>query len=91
MGNDYEEKLRTENEENTKKCNCSNKDYPPLLTEEELIQLLRIPETSKATDFHNVIINLIRFRNLPRIHISKKVLFPLNAIIEWINKETIRE
>ena len=51
--------------------NFRTNSYPPLLTEEELIQLLRIPEISSSTDPHNVILNLIRIRDLPRIHISK--------------------
>ena len=70
--------------------NFRTNSYPPLLTEEELINLLRTPEISRpSTDHHNVILNLIRIRDLPRIHISKKLLFPLNAVLEWIDKETI--
>jgi len=68
--------------------NFRTNSYPPLLTEEELIQLLRISEITDSSP-HNVILNLIRVRDLPRIHISKKLLFPLNAVFEWINKETI--
>ena len=63
---------------------------PDLLTESELITFLRIPEISKATDYHNVIKNLIRFRDLPRIQICKKLLFPKKAILEWIEKETVK-
>lgn len=62
---------------------------PDLLTEEELIRFLRIREVSTATDYHNVVQNLIRFRDLPRIHISKKLLFPKRAILKWLEHETI--
>lgn len=44
------------------------KSYPNLLTEDELIRFLRIPEISKAQDYHNVIAHLKRYRNLPCIH-----------------------
>ena len=61
---------------------------PILLTEDELIRLLRIPEISKAKDFHNVIENLKRVHDLPRIHICGKPLYPLEEIREWIKKKT---
>jgi len=61
---------------------------PDLLTEAELILYLRIPEVSNAEDYHNVIKNLIRMRDLPRIQICNKLLFPKKAILEWINNET---
>ena len=63
--------------------------YPDLLTEQELVQFLRIPEASTSSDYHNVVKNLIRFRDLPRIKIGKKLLFPRRAILEWIENETI--
>ena len=68
---------------------ANGQPVPDLLTESELIQLLRIPYVSTAIDYHNVIKNLIRFRDLPRIQICKKLLFPRRAILEWIEKETI--
>lgn len=61
---------------------------PDLLTEEELIRFLRIPEISNAKDYHNVIENLKNTRDLPRLHLCNKVLYPLRAIREWIEKET---
>ena len=64
---------------------------PDLLTEQELIQFLRIPEVSSASNYHNVIKNLIRFRDLPRIHIGKKLLFPRQAILDWVNSQTIKK
>ena len=63
---------------------------PDLMTEEEVIEFLRIPEVSTSKDHHNVIYNLNRHRDLPRIHICKRTLFPRDAIIEWINKQTVR-
>ena len=63
---------------------------PDLMTEEELIQYLRIPEVSKAKDYHNVIENLIRMRGLPRIHIANKTLFPLQSIQEWILTQVMK-
>ena len=63
---------------------------PDLMTEEELIEFLRIPSVTTATDYHNVIYNLIRFRDLPRIQISRKLLFPRKAILKWINEQTIK-
>ena len=62
---------------------------PELMTEKELVEFLRIPEISKATDYSNVVNNLIRFRDLPRIHICKKLLFPKQAILEWVKSETV--
>jgi len=61
---------------------------PTVMTEEELIQFLRIPEISSANDHRNVIENLKRLRNLPRIHICNKALYPKEAILRWIEQET---
>lgn len=62
-------------------------DWPDLLTEEELIVYLRIPEVSKAGDYHNVIANLKRMKDLPCIHISRQPLYPLEAIKAWIRQQ----
>ena len=62
---------------------------PDLMTEQELVEFLRIPMISKSTDHSNVVKNLIRFRDLPRIHICKKLLFPKQAILEWVKSETV--
>ena len=64
-------------------------NLPDLLTIDEVIQVLRIPQLSTASDHHNVVKNLIRMRDLPRIQICKKLLFPQKAILEWIEKETV--
>ena len=61
---------------------------PQLMTQNELIRFLRIPEISAAKNQHNVIEHLKRYRSLPRIRLCNKTLYPLNAILEWIEKET---
>jgi hypothetical protein len=61
---------------------------PLLLTEAEVIRLLRIPEVSNAADRHNVIENLKRMRGLPRIHLCGKALYPLAAVTRWIDENT---
>ena len=61
---------------------------PELLTEEELILFLRIPKISKSQDYHNVIENLKRMHDLPRIHICGKLLYPREAVKEWIRSKT---
>ncbi len=66
-----------------------NNLFPDLLTEEELIKFLRIPEVSKARDHHNVIENLKRMHDLPRIHICGKPLYPIEAVKNWIEEKTI--
>lgn len=58
-----------------------------LMTESEVIQFLRIPEISNSKDYHNVIEHLKKIRDLPRIHICRKALFPKKAILEWIEKQ----
>lgn len=63
--------------------------YPDLLTEQELIELLRIPMISKAKNQHNVIEHLKRYRDLPRIQLCNKTLYPKTAVLEWVKKETI--
>ena len=62
--------------------------YPELLTEEELIVFLRIPEVSNSENHHNVIEHLKRARGLPRIHICRKSLYPRRAILKWLERET---
>ena len=62
---------------------------PDLMTEEELVVYLRIPEISKSKSHHNVIENLKRMHQLPRIHICGKSLYPREAIREWIKRKTV--
>jgi hypothetical protein len=65
------------------------KPVPQLMTQNELIRFLRIPEISDAKHQNNVIEHLKRYRDLPRIRLCNKTLYPLNAILDWIEKETI--
>ena len=59
-----------------------------LLTEDELIEFLRIPQISKAKNYHNVIAHLKRHRNLPCIHLCRQPLYPVQAILRWIEEKT---
>ena len=61
---------------------------PDLLTEDELVRFLRIPEISKAKNYRNVIANLKRFRGLPCVHVCHRPLYPRNAIMEWVKEQT---
>ena len=71
-------------------CSLDLTNLPDLLTIDEVIQVLRIPQVSTSKDYHNVVKNLIRFRDLPRIQICKKLLFPKKAVLEWIEKELVK-
>lgn len=75
------------------KMTAENNDnlYPDLLTESELISFLRIPEVSKAANYHNVIENLKRMHGLPRIHLCGKPLYPIEAVKKWVKEKTIFE
>jgi len=66
----------------------SSKPASDLMTEDELIAYLRIPEVSKSKEYHNVIENLKQMHQLPRIHICGKPLYPQGAIKEWIKEKT---
>jgi hypothetical protein len=68
--------------------NIGTKTFPDLMTEAELIEYLRIPELSKSENFQNVIANLKRMKDLARIYICSKALFPLKVIRGWVAKET---
>ena len=61
-----------------------------LMTESELIEFLRIPSISNAKDYHNVVDNLKRMHDLPRVHICGKPLYPREAILEWIRQKTTK-
>ncbi len=64
--------------------------FPDLMTEQELITYLRIPEVSTAQDYHNVVNNLVKMHDLPRIKLCHKRLYPRKAVLQWIDKQTIR-
>ncbi len=61
-----------------------------LMTKTELLQFLRIPEISKAKNHDNVIENLVRMHDLPRIHLCGRSLYPRQAIEEWVRSRTDR-
>jgi hypothetical protein len=69
--------------------NSNNNFYhEELLTIDEVVEFLRIPTITTSNYHHNVIKNLIRMRDLPRISICNKLLFPKKAILEWIENQT---
>ena len=57
---------------------------PTVMTEEELIRFLRIPEISNAGNHRNVIENLKRTRGLPRIHLCGKTVYLADAVKAWL-------
>jgi len=63
-------------------------EFPELMTESELIKFLRISEVTSSKDHHNVIENLKRMHDLPRVHICGKPLFPKEAIMNWVKSKT---
>lgn len=65
--------------------------YPNLLMEDELIRFLRIPQISKAQNYHNVIAHLKRYRKLPCIQICRQPLYPREAVLDWIKEITQKE
>ncbi|OHB60803.1 MAG: hypothetical protein A2167_08885 [Planctomycetes bacterium RBG_13_46_10] len=73
------------------KTNRQSDGFPVLMTEQELIEFLRIPAVSKADDYTNVVANLKRMRDLPCIHICRQPLYPRAAILHWIYKQTQKE
>jgi CTP synthase (UTP-ammonia lyase) len=57
---------------------------PTVMTEEELIQFLRIPEISNAKNYRNVVENLKRTHGLPRIHLCGKAVYLTDAVKAWL-------
>jgi len=57
---------------------------PSVMTEEELIRFLRIPEISNARSHRNVVENLKRTRGLPRIHLCGKTVYLADAVKAWL-------
>ncbi len=57
---------------------------PTVMTEEELIRSLRIPEISAATNYRNVIENLKRKHGLPRIYLCGKTVYPTDSVRQWL-------
>ena len=57
---------------------------PTVMTEEELIQFLRIPEISRSKNHQNVIENLKRRYGLPRIHLCGKTVYLTDSVKAWL-------
>jgi len=57
---------------------------PSVMTEEELIRFLRIPEISNAANHRHVIENLKRTRGLPRIFLCGKAVYLTDAVKSWL-------
>jgi hypothetical protein len=56
------------------------------MTEEELIQFLRIPQTSNAANHRHVIENLKRNHGLPRIHLCGKTVYLTDSVKQWLER-----
>ncbi len=69
--------------------NTETKSYPDMMTEQELIEYLRIPEISSSKNYRNVVRNLKARRNLPRINLCRTMLYPLKAVRKWVDSETV--
>ncbi len=59
---------------------------PIVMTEEELIRFLRIPEISSAANHHHVVENLKRKHGLPRIHICGKAVYLADSVRQWLQQ-----
>ncbi len=59
---------------------------PTVMTEDELIRFLRIPEISTATNHRHVIENLKRRHGLPRIHLCGKTVYPADSVRQWLQQ-----
>ena len=59
---------------------------PSVMTEQELIRFLRIPEISGATDYRHVVENLKRKHGLPRIHLCGKTVYLADSVKQWLKQ-----
>ncbi len=57
---------------------------PSVMTEEDLIGFLRIPEISVARNDRHVIENVKRMHGLPRIYLCGKSVYLTDAIKAWL-------
>jgi len=60
-----------------------------LMTEEELIRFLRIPEISTAANQRHVVENLKRVHGLPRIHLCGKTVYLADSVKQWLQQRVI--
>ncbi len=63
---------------------------PTVMTEEELIRFLRIPEISGAANYGNVIQNLKRVHGLPRIRLCGRAVYPTDSVRQWLQQRVTR-
>jgi hypothetical protein len=59
---------------------------PVVMTEEELIRFLRIPEITNAANHRHVIENLKRHHGLPRIHLCGKTVYLTDSVKVWLQQ-----
>jgi len=59
---------------------------PTVMTEDELIRFLRIPEISNAANHRHVIENLKRVHGLPRIHLCGRTVYLTDSVKEWLQR-----
>jgi len=59
---------------------------PTVMTEEELIRFLRIPEISDAANHRPVIENLKRAHGLPRIRLRGKAVYLTDSVRQWLQQ-----
>jgi len=63
---------------------------PIVMTEDELIRFLRIPEISGAKNYRHVIENLKRAHGLPRIHLCGKTVYLADSVRQWLQQNVTR-
>jgi len=63
---------------------------PTIMTEEELIRFLRIPEISSSLNYRNVVENLKRKHGLPRIHLCGKAVYLTDSVKQWLQIHVTR-
>jgi hypothetical protein len=61
--------------------------YPPLMTEDELIRFLRIPEITRASNHRHVIENLKRNHGLPRIRLCGRTVYLTDSVKAWLESQ----
>jgi len=59
---------------------------PTVMTEEELIRFLRIPEISSARNHRHVTENLKRNHGLPRIHLCGNTVYLTDSVKQWLER-----
>jgi hypothetical protein len=60
---------------------------PAIMTEDELIRFLRIPEISHAANHRHVIENLKRNHGLPRICLCGRTVYLTDSVKAWLESQ----